>query len=108
MAAIQGDLLARTGQVWKLKLLPLSIVVGSVLMLCADWFQHVVSRPCFLFLLFGGIAVDVAGLLIPAVSICCPRCHSRWLWALYRREQVHKWYRIMRNLARCPKCGFYG
>jgi hypothetical protein len=108
MAIIQGDLLAGTGQVWKLKLLPFGILIGTVVILIALWLHEVLPRPYMLSVLLVGIGVDFAALLIPALWISCPRCNAHWLWALYRNEQVHNWYRIMRSIARCPKCGFYG
>jgi hypothetical protein len=108
MAIAQGDLLASTGQVWKLKLLPFSIFAGTVVIWIGLWFQNVLPRSHLLAILFAGFTLDVAGLLIPALWIACPRCHAHWLWSLYRKEQVQNWNRIMRSLARCPRCGFYG
>src|SRR6185437_8146757 len=108
MAIIQGDLLATTGQAWKLKLLPFSVITGTVVLWIAIWFHEVLTRPYLVALLLAGIAIDIAGVLLPALWISCPRCNAHWLWSLYRKEPVKNWYRIMRNLARCPRCGFYG
>jgi hypothetical protein len=106
---MEQDLLARTGQLWKLRLQPISIFSGTALVVAAIWlwFQRE-GDGSYIFPLVLGLAFNIAGFLIPLLWISCPRCHSRWLWPVYRMEQAHNWYRIMRNMVRCPKCGFYG
>jgi hypothetical protein len=104
----QEDLLARTGQVWKLFLLPAGFLIGTLLIICAWWVKGDVSDAIFRSYIFGGMAVDVVAVIVPFVTINCPRCHALWLWRLCRREQIQDWYRIMRSQVRCPKCGYFG
>lgn len=100
--------MSRTGQVWKLYLLPVSTILGSALIFWSGWLKEKVADAYFLFFLLGGMTVIVGGTLIAGLSIFCPKCHLRWLLSLYKREPVANWFRVMRNMARCPRCGFYG
>src|SRR5450759_4316077 len=97
--------LTRTGQAWKMRLMPLCVVVGSTLILLAAWFQSVLPGRYFISIILIGMFTNASAILFPALAITCPRCGSHWLWTTFRKP-VGTWYRLMMDLTRCPSCGF--
>lgn len=99
------SVLGRTGQTWKLRLMPICVILGSSLIVIAAWFNQTLPVNYYNAMLLVGIATNVASLLVPILSIICPRCGSHWLRTILRKP-VGLWYRLMMELVRCPVCGF--
>jgi hypothetical protein len=97
------SVVTRTGQVWKLRLMPIGVALGSPLILIAVWHQYALPRGYFISVLLIGLFINLFALVFPALAIRCPRCGSHWLWAAYRKP--HKiWYRWLMTLISCPVC----
>lgn len=88
----QSSVVTRTGQLWKLALASIVILVGSFAPL---W-------PASGLTWTTGTVLAIAGFLAGCLVIRCPACGNRWFWdALMRPEN----YGPLLTRSSCPACG---
>jgi len=89
---MRSSVVARTGQLWKLVIAILVMVIGSV---APVW-------PASGLTWTTGTLLAVAGFLFGCLMIRCPACGNRWFWdALMRPEN----YGPLLSKPDCPACG---
>lgn len=89
---LQSSVVTRTGQLWKLALACLAMLVGSF---APAW-------PASGLTWTTGTVLAIAGFLAGCLAIRCPACGNRWFWdALMRPEN----YGPLLTRSSCPACG---
>lgn len=87
----QSSVVTRTGQLWKLALACLAMLVGSV---APIW-------PASGLTWTTGTVLAVVGFFAGSLAIRCPACGNRWFWeALLRPEK----YGPLLSQSSCPAC----
>jgi hypothetical protein len=88
---VQNSVLARTGQMWKLVLAVLLLLVGSFV----PFFEA--SGLSWT----AGTILAIVGYAFGCYAICCPACGNRWLWSA-ALDASH--YKPLFTGSACPMC----
>jgi len=99
--------LARTQQMWKLRVVALSWVAAAALFLATTGLARVESRWIVNTL---PIAAALLGLLVVwgVLTVRCPVCGTRLLWKAAREQSPDSWWPWLNSLHTCPVCGAVG
>lgn len=86
------SVLARTGQLWKLAIAVLALVIGSV----------APAFPATGMSWTVGTVLAIAGYAFGVWAIRCPSCGQRWFWIALLDGSL---YKPLFTRAECPSCG---
>jgi len=88
------SIIRNTGQLWKLVLATIAMVVGSVAPLFSvtgmDWVS--------------GTILACAGFAFASYGIACPNCGIRWFWKSMSNLELQGWLVWLVTRPTCPQC----
>ena len=99
-----NSIVKKTGQMWKLKLAFLLLLIGGASLFYG--LRIMTTKPDALVasLIFGGIVVGIASLIFGCLSVRCPNCKAPWLWQGISGQSSGNWLIWLMSRAECPKC----
>jgi hypothetical protein len=103
MISIKHSFLGATGQVWKLNVGLIAVLVGLVTVLATAAGFIADPRPT---VLVGAFAVGWAGIVWLLVAIRCPKCRSRIIFTSARTRRAGEWLTDVLGQRTCPSCNF--
>ena len=99
--------LARTRQMWKLRVVALSCVAAAALFLATTALARVESR--WIVNTLPVVAALLGSFVVWGVlTVRCPACGTRLLWKAAREQSPDSWWPWLSSLHTCPVCGAVG
>jgi endogenous inhibitor of DNA gyrase (YacG/DUF329 family) len=102
---IRRSLLSSSGQLWKLYLSLILIILGGVLLLVAGMNTEQLTPGSGFLLVFGAFSLMAIGLLGGGLSVRCPKCGAKLLWKAISEAPASRWLHWLVTLSECPVCG---
>jgi hypothetical protein len=101
------NFLARTRQMWKLRVVALSCVTAAALFLATTALARSESRWIVNTL---PMVATLLGVLVfwGVLTVRCPACGARLLWKAAREQTPDSWWPWLSSLQTCPACGAVG
>lgn len=110
MVKEDGDWISATHQIWKFRVFHVLLVCNWAILIA--FVMRVNDRIVGSFTegqlgaLFIVSGASMLGWLIVAVR--CPQCGFRPTWEILKSTDSNGWYRRLRRMSRCPRCGNLG
>ena len=99
-----GSVISRSGQMWKLWLGGLVLLIGGIGMLLAIALIDSISHAQFACVMISSVVLCLGSLLFCCVSVRCPNCEARWMWMAISGQAHNAWLLWLMTLAQCPRC----
>jgi hypothetical protein len=98
---MKDNFFALTKQQWKIRLIPVSILIAWALMEFADYWSQMIGLDSSIFLGVTGLG-EIFLVIWVFVSTRCPNCHTRVLWWVVKHVKLSQ----LSSLTVCPLCKY--
>jgi len=99
-----NSIVKRTGQMWKLYLSFILLLLGSASIFGSIISAKTTSYSLMAILIFGGLIVSLSSLIFVIVSVRCPNCKAPWFWQGISGKSPGSWLLWLMSQTECPKC----
>lgn len=100
------SLLKQSGQIWKVVLFVVMLVLGSV----ATFLQGVLNDPLgdqfALRVAWGGVGLIIAGIIWGVQAVTCPKCGLKLFVYAFRHQGFFTWFAWVLQAESCPSCDY--
>jgi len=100
-----NNIIAKTGQSWKLIFLLVAMLLAGIAMAYALLSISVLSNTLFYMYMLSGVWIGALGFIYVCFCIQCPTCGDKWFWNAVSGKESGEWGLWLKSLNACPKCG---
>lgn len=101
----ESSIIKQTGQWWKVTVAICGCLLAGIAMVVAKLSSGQLTPESFAMTMSLGSALFLGSCCYACLSIRCPSCSKRWLWAAVRTPKAGGWLSWLLAQRACPGCG---